>query len=45
VGHRAGWNIIPAGVGNMIGAALLVAIPYWFVFQRDRRSGRGTLRP
>jgi formate transporter len=27
-----GWNIIPAGIGNVIGAALLVAIPYWFVF-------------
>ncbi len=34
-----GWNIIPAGLGNMVGAALLVAIPYWFVFQRDRRTG------
>lgn len=29
-----GWNIIPAGIGNMIGAATLVAIPYWYVFRR-----------
>jgi formate/nitrite transporter len=29
-----GWNIIPAGIGNMIGAAILVAIPYWYVFRR-----------
>jgi formate transporter len=27
-----GWNIVPAGIGNMIGAATLVAIPYWYVF-------------
>ncbi len=28
-----GWNIIPVGIGNMLGAALLVSIPYWYVFQ------------
>jgi len=26
-----GWNIVPAGIGNMIGAAVLVALPFWFV--------------
>lgn len=26
-----GWSIIPAGIGNMIGAAVLVALPFWFV--------------
>lgn len=31
-----GWNIIPAGIGNMVGAALLVTVPYWFVFQHRR---------
>lgn len=25
------WSIIPAGIGNMIGAAVLVALPFWFV--------------
>ncbi|MFO8076417.1 MAG: formate/nitrite transporter family protein [Egibacteraceae bacterium] len=29
-----GWSIVPAGIGNMLGAALLVALPYWYVFQR-----------
>jgi formate transporter len=29
-----GWNIIPAGIGNMLGAATLVAVPYWYVFRR-----------
>jgi formate transporter len=31
-GPALGWNIIPAGIGNMIGAATLVAVPYWYVF-------------
>lgn len=33
-GTALGWNVIPAGIGNMIGAATLVAIPYWYVFRR-----------
>ena len=33
-GTALGWNIIPAGIGNMIGAATLVAIPYWYVFRQ-----------
>ncbi len=24
------WNIIPAGIGNIIGATLLVALPFWY---------------
>lgn len=28
-----GWNIVPAGIGNLLGAATL-AIPYWYVFRR-----------
>lgn len=28
-----GWNIIPAGLGNIVGAVLLVAVPYWLVFR------------
>lgn len=28
------WNVIPAGIGNMIGGTLLVALPFWWVFQR-----------
>jgi len=27
------WNIVPAGVGNMVGAALLVAAPFWYAFR------------
>ena len=26
------WNIIPAGIGNIIGASLLVALPFWYSF-------------
>lgn len=28
------WNIIPAGLGNIAGATLLVALPFWYVFRR-----------
>jgi len=30
-------NIVPVGIGNMLGAAVLVALPYWFVFERPAR--------
>lgn len=30
------WNIIPAGIGNMAGGTLLVALPFWWVFQQSR---------
>lgn len=28
-----GWSILPAGIGNILGGALLVAVPFWFVFR------------
>ena len=31
------WNVIPVGIGNMIGGAFLVALPFWYAF-RDTRS-------
>ncbi|MEX2549004.1 MAG: formate/nitrite transporter family protein [Nitriliruptoraceae bacterium] len=37
-GVALGWNIIPAGIGNMIGAAILVALPFWFVHHRGATS-------
>lgn len=33
-----GWNIVPAGIGNMLGATLLVAVPFWFVFRPSTAS-------
>jgi formate transporter len=32
------WNIIPAGIGNMLGGALLVALPFWFALKPDTRA-------
>lgn len=32
------WNIIPAGIGNILGGALLVAWPMWFALDRQARS-------
>lgn len=28
-----GWSIVPAGIGNILGGALLVAVPFWYVFR------------
>lgn len=28
-----GWNIIPAAIGNVLGGALFVALPFWYAFQ------------
>jgi len=28
------WNVIPAGIGNILGGSLLVALPFWFAFRR-----------
>jgi formate transporter len=27
------WNIIPAGIGNMLGGTLLVALPFWWIHE------------
>lgn len=35
------WNILPAGLGNIIGAVALVAIPFWYAFARQDRGTAG----
>lgn len=37
------WNIIPAGIGNMLGGAILVALPFWYVFATDNTSKKEDL--
>jgi formate transporter len=44
-GHGPGWsaalrwNVIPVGIGNVIGGSLLVVLPFWFALRRpERRS-------
>ncbi|MBJ7400019.1 formate/nitrite transporter family protein [Mycolicibacterium sp.] len=32
------WNIIPVGIGNMIGGALLVALPFSYAFRAAHRG-------
>lgn len=27
------WNVLPAGIGNILGGTLLVALPFWFAFR------------
>jgi len=28
------WNVLPAGIGNILGGSLLVALPFWYVFAK-----------
>lgn len=32
------WAVLPAAVGNVLGAFFLVALPYWYLDGRERRS-------
>ena len=35
------WNILPAALGNILGGALFVAIPFWYVLRkRESRSSK-----
>ena len=27
------WNVLPAGIGNILGGSLLVALPFWYAFR------------
>lgn len=29
------WNLVPAGIGNVIGGTILVALPFWYLYGRD----------
>ena len=37
------WNIIPVGIGNMIGGALLVTLPFGYAFRTAHRGTVGLL--
>jgi len=41
-GNALWWNIVPAGIGNVIGGTLFVALPFWWAFTHRGRSGRGS---
>ena len=41
-GAALAWNIIPAGLGNMAGGAVLVALPFWYALDRPRRRALAT---
>jgi len=38
------WNIVPAGIGNIIGGSLLVVLPFWFALHRRERPTLGGAR-
>jgi formate/nitrite transporter FocA (FNT family) len=31
------WNLAPAALGNIVGGALLVAVPFWYAVRRQPR--------
>ncbi|MEA2000589.1 MAG: formate/nitrite transporter family protein [Actinomycetota bacterium] len=35
-GSALAWNLIPVGIGNVLGGTLLVALPFWLVYGRER---------
>ncbi|MBM3262556.1 MAG: formate/nitrite transporter family protein [candidate division Zixibacteria bacterium] len=35
------WNIIPVGIGNIIGGAFLVAIPFWYALRGEAEDQSG----
>lgn len=38
------WNLLPAGIGNILGGLLLVALPFWYALPPDsRRQERDNL--
>jgi formate/nitrite transporter FocA (FNT family) len=34
------WNILPAAVGNILGGALFVSIPFWYVVRKRQSSSQ-----
>lgn len=32
------WNVLPAGLGNIVGGALLVVLPFWFALHPHERQ-------
>ena len=38
-GDAFAWSILPAAIGNVLGAILLVALPFWFAGTRGKRVG------
>lgn len=33
------WNLVPAGIGNILGGTLLVALPFWWIHRWERVDG------
>jgi formate/nitrite transporter len=36
------WNVLPAAIGNILGGALFVAIPFWYVLRKRQESKQDT---
>jgi formate transporter len=37
-GPALAWNVVPAGIGNMLGGAVLVALPFWYALRPTERN-------
>jgi len=38
LGAAPGLSIVPAGIGNMVGGAFLVAPPFWYALRPEARA-------
>ena len=38
-GAAFGWNLAPAAIGNVVGGALLVALPFWYALRPHEQEG------
>ncbi|MFP3915230.1 MAG: formate/nitrite transporter family protein [Actinomycetota bacterium] len=39
------WNLVPAGIGNVLGGTLLVALPFWLLYGRKGASPESAGQP
>lgn len=39
------WNIVPAGIGNIIGGLVFVALPFWYAFRNDASKQSSNVGP
>lgn len=40
-GPALAWNIVPTGIGNIIGGTVFVALPFWYAFLHHAHGGEG----
>jgi formate transporter len=44
-GAALSWNLVPAGIGNIVGGSVLVVLPFWFALRRHERPSLAAQSP